>query len=1259
MTVKAGQLNFDSGSITSTVVIDNAALAISADATAAANFLMLGNSKLSGNVAIDQTILVQGGDADGNATLSTPGDVTNNGTILLESLDGSDANAVLSLGGSLENLGSIEAAGGAGGPTIGGDVFNLGTISVAAGSSLRIASGDPAGPSFTQLAGSITADGQLFLDGGFFDFEGGTLSGDFLVRDTDLYVSPDVSSPATIQAVGGNNQLESNESPYVTIEVEGGPDNQGVLIAASGAVNAGTILLETVGSYWGSYLTAVDTLINDVTGVIDVEAGGGGLRAITGNLVNAGLIYVAADTQLEINSASSNGPSLTQLDGSIVAAGQMLLNTGTFDFEGGTLAGNFVVKNADIYVAPTVTAPAMIRAIGPGNQLEDNDSTSVAIQVEGRRQPGRADGCPGRGERGHHPAGSGRFVLGQFPGGARFDAQHLDGPDRGPGRRRRGGGFSGELVNTGTIFVATDTQLLISSESADGPTLVQAGGVIAAAGELTMQGGLLDFESGDLLGLFYAKGVSIHVGAGVTDPATVLVVGGNNVLLDNASKAVTLWLEGTDDFGYAEMTAAPGAINAGTLVLGANSDTSGESLAATDGLLNTASGRVMVYGNGGAPTLSGTLTNDGYVGLTAVYDMNFDTLINHGLLGVDGSVQSAMPGVGDGSPPPVGGPMLTMTHVNVGSWYNDGQIQIDAGTVLYLTANTPSGQDTLTQAGGSITAVDPAGAGRDGSTTGASILLDGGQFHFSGGDLTGDFVVRNGAIRIDSGVTDPATVRVVGGNNTLLDNASSAVTLRVQGCDLGGGDAVLTTTNESTNVGKIVLQSLQQGDTATLVVSGLFTNNSNGQIEVDLPPGGASQGRIVAPGALIGGGVSDGSGLPILPEYQEALDDSSNADPQVLAMAQTPGVNDGVIDAGSVGGSNEGNPVDALLGSLINAGSILLVPSAYQQGVVNALSNALWNLPTALVQFAYTVYDVGQSGWWVLGLGSQQIFDADAPLRPDYQSQLGLEGARAWSDDRFSVWLSNTLSNIGTLGVSQMVASAESALQSSMRTGDATQLASAAGALTVDAYFTAAGADGVLQLSGSLYGLADRLVLAQEAANAARAAAQLDGTLAVTAASETAAAGAVPKAAGVAEAEAGAAAQAASEARLGTAVGAAAGTAEELGCGQGSRGRGVDRSDRRGNKGGSSSGSNRSACRRNGATSLEGQTATAQAGQQLVTEADGRYALRMVHEEQLPGGCFAAGVPLPRLLGPSRSNSSRQAIRCSRAPNTIRKGRWR
>ena len=65
---------------------------------------------------------------------------------------------------------------------------------------------------------------------------GGALSGNFVVRDVDLYVSANVTTQATIQAIGATNQLEDNESPSVTIQVLGGPDNQGVLTAAAGAV---------------------------------------------------------------------------------------------------------------------------------------------------------------------------------------------------------------------------------------------------------------------------------------------------------------------------------------------------------------------------------------------------------------------------------------------------------------------------------------------------------------------------------------------------------------------------------------------------------------------------------------------------------------------------------------------------------------------------------------------------------------------------------------------------------------------------------------------------------------------------------------------------------------------------------------------------------------------------------------------------------------------------------------------------------------
>ena len=45
---------------------------------------------------------------------------------------------------------------------------------------------------------------------------------------------------------------------------------QGVLTAAPGAANAGTILLQSASSYWGSFLSIPDGLDNTSTGVIHV-----------------------------------------------------------------------------------------------------------------------------------------------------------------------------------------------------------------------------------------------------------------------------------------------------------------------------------------------------------------------------------------------------------------------------------------------------------------------------------------------------------------------------------------------------------------------------------------------------------------------------------------------------------------------------------------------------------------------------------------------------------------------------------------------------------------------------------------------------------------------------------------------------------------------------------------------------------------------------------------------------------------------------
>ncbi|HVS38085.1 MAG TPA: hypothetical protein VMS17_21180, partial [Gemmataceae bacterium] len=64
----------------------------------------------------------------------------------------------------------------------------------------------------------------------------------------------------------------------------------GVLTVAPDAVNAGTILLQSASTYWGSFLSLQDGLDNTATGVIHVTAGSGGARSITGDLSNEGTL---------------------------------------------------------------------------------------------------------------------------------------------------------------------------------------------------------------------------------------------------------------------------------------------------------------------------------------------------------------------------------------------------------------------------------------------------------------------------------------------------------------------------------------------------------------------------------------------------------------------------------------------------------------------------------------------------------------------------------------------------------------------------------------------------------------------------------------------------------------------------------------------------------------------------------------------------------------------------------------------------------
>jgi hypothetical protein len=76
----------------------------------------------------------------------------------------------------------------------------------------------------------------------------------------------------------------------------------------------------------------------------------------------------------------------------------------------------------------------------------------------------------------------------------------------------------------------------------------------------------------------------------VTNPSLIHVVGGGDVLLDNASASTTLLVQGDDSYNAGVLTVAPDVTNAGVIQLDSTSGYWGIALAIQDLLDNTLTG---------------------------------------------------------------------------------------------------------------------------------------------------------------------------------------------------------------------------------------------------------------------------------------------------------------------------------------------------------------------------------------------------------------------------------------------------------------------------------------------------------------------------------------------------------------------------------------------------------------------------------------------------------------------------------------------
>ncbi len=262
------------------------------------------------------------------------------GTIQLESLR-SDRTTTLDVGAhGLVNHGSIVAATtSGGGRRLQGGVFNRGRLAVEAGSQLVVANAES---TFVQQAGRIDSAGTLAVEGGLVEVRGGRLTGSIRLYETATFVAPTLEVATALVLVGPTSRLVSNASPLSTLILQTEVVQNTTLVPLPGAINAGRLILDSARSDRFSRLRLSSPFTNAPDGEIVAVVGSGGERGIDGHLVNQGRL--AAD-------------------------GIVLGLTGTYQSDGGSVAGTVRFQDARILPTRIPSEPVELSLFGSGSVL--------------------------------------------------------------------------------------------------------------------------------------------------------------------------------------------------------------------------------------------------------------------------------------------------------------------------------------------------------------------------------------------------------------------------------------------------------------------------------------------------------------------------------------------------------------------------------------------------------------------------------------------------------------------------------------------------------------------------------------------------------------------------------------------------------------------------------------------------------------------------------------------------------------------------
>ncbi|MCX7417981.1 MAG: cadherin domain-containing protein, partial [Planctomycetia bacterium] len=311
--------------VTGVPVLIASTLNIGAGSTGAGTFSTRAASTLTGNVAAAQTILVQGDNSFGAATLTAADGFTNAGTISLESVSGSGSASNLTVNsGTLTSSGTINFnVGGGGSRTLTTELANSGVVNVNTAATLGRPSADHSNSGTINVTGGDLTVSQSGASPTFANANSGIIN----IADT-----------RTLNISGGElSNFSGGTLTGGTFNITGKLQFPGAAITT----NAATIVLngansQIVNESDANALTNFAT--NAAAGSFTIQNGRNFTTAAgISEFANAGSMNITAGTTFTV----SNGKKYSQTAGTTTLNGTLVTsNSVEVDIQGGTLQGS-------------------------------------------------------------------------------------------------------------------------------------------------------------------------------------------------------------------------------------------------------------------------------------------------------------------------------------------------------------------------------------------------------------------------------------------------------------------------------------------------------------------------------------------------------------------------------------------------------------------------------------------------------------------------------------------------------------------------------------------------------------------------------------------------------------------------------------------------------------------------------------------------------------------------------------------------------